>query len=497
MQKENTKATLLLKRFLKTRMELHELTLKESLDLLDRKKIPSVDLVSAFLKRIKKYDSELHSFITLRDDEALNEAKRADLERRKGSKKPLLGVAVAIKDNFLTRGIRTTAASPVLDDYIPQYDSRVVSRLKKAGVIIIGKTNLDAWGHGSSGEHTVYGVPHNPYAYGYVTGGSSSGSAAAVAARFCVAATGSDTGGSNRQPGSYCNLVGLKPTYGRVSRYGVIAMASSTDCMGCLTRTIWDSAKILSVISGYDPLDSTSSQKPVGRYEEKLENPYKAKIGIPKEFFTGLDKKVAKVVETSLKILEKKGHTLVHISLPTVPYAYPIYAVVQTSEVSSNLARFDGVRYGFGREKFQDEAKRRIMIGTHSLSSGYADKYYKQAMKGRTLLIKDFYNAFKKVDVIAGPVYPFPPFKHGERETDPLKMYLSDVLTVPANLTGHPAISVPVEFVDNMPNGLQLIAPHFEEARLFRVGYDIEQELPMYKVKPIFEDEKISTHNRN
>ncbi|MCH7952243.1 Asp-tRNA(Asn)/Glu-tRNA(Gln) amidotransferase subunit GatA, partial [Patescibacteria group bacterium] len=259
---------------------------------------------------------------------------------------------------------------------------------------------------------------------------------------------------------------------------------SSTDCMGTLTKTIWDAAAILSVIAGYDPLDATSSKRPTARYEKELGRSYRARIGIPKEFFEGLDKKVAKVVEVALKILEKKGHKLVSISLPHSKYAYSIYAVVQTSEVSSNLARFDGIRYGTGRENFREEAKRRIMIGTHSLSAGYADRYYKQATKGRTLLFRDFDKAFKKVDIIAGPIYPFPPFKHGEREADPLQMYLSDVLTVPANLTGHPGISVPIEFVGNLPNGLQLIAPYFQEKRLFRIGYDVEQELKMYKVKP-------------
>lgn len=465
-------------------MELHDLTLSAALRLLDKKELSAFELTKAYLARIKKYDPKLHSFITVRGKEILTEAKSADIQRAKGIKKPLLGIPIAIKDNFLTKGIRTTAASPVLREYIPQYDSTVVAKLKNAGAIILGKTNLDAWGHGSSGEHTVFGVPNNPYAYGYVTGGSSSGSAAAVAARFCLAATGSDTGGSNRQPGSYCNVVGLKPTYGRVSRYGVIAMASSTDCMGVLTKTTWDAAKILSVIAGKDELDSTTSARSVGDYLGMLKKPYKARIGIPKEFFEGLDKKVEKVVKNALEILEKDGHRLINLNLPSVKYAYPIYAVVQTSEVSSNLARFDGVRYGNGRELFQEEAKRRIMIGTHSLSAGYSDRYYKQAMKGRTLLIREFEKAFKSVDLIAGPVYPFPPFKQGERETDPLKMYLSDVLTVPANLTGHPGLSVPIEFVNGLPNGLQLIAPYFEEERMFRVALDIENELEMYKVKP-------------
>lgn len=465
-------------------MELHELSIKESLELMDGRKLTSVELTGALLKRIRTFDKKLNSFITVREEEAQREAAEADRQRKVKIDKPLLGIPVALKDNFLTRGIRTTSASPVLDDYVPQYDATYAKRLKDAGAIIIGKTNLDAWGHGSSGEHTAYGVPHNPYARGYVTGGSSSGSAAAVAARFCPAGSGSDTGGSNRQPGAYCNLVGLKPTYGRVSRYGIIAMASSTDSIAHLTRTIWDSAFLLSVVAGHDPLDATTSMHKVDRYHEALTQEYKADIGIPKEYFDGLDRAVEASVRRALTILERRGHRLVDISLPHAKYAYPVYCITMASEVASNLSRFDGIRYGNDRSNFQDEARRRIMIGTHSLSAGYADKYYKQAAKVRTLLIRDYRKAFEKCDLIAGPVSPFKPFKHKEREIDPLQMYLSDVLTVTANLTGNPGISVPIEFVDNLPNGLQLIAPHFEESRLFRVGFDVERELMMFRRAP-------------
>ena len=467
-------------------MELFDQTIKESLELLDKSKTTSYELTRAYLERIDRYDKKLRSFITVRY-EALEESKRADEARKKGVKKPLLGIPIAVKDNFLTKDIRTTSASHILDDYVPQYNATSVQRLLDAGAIIIGKTNLDAWGHGSSGEHTDYGVPHNPYAYGRVTGGSSSGSGAAVAARFTPMGTGSDTGGSNRQPGSFCNVVGLKPTYGRVSRYGIIAMASSTDSIGHLTRTIWDSAFILSVTAGYDEYDATTSERYVDMYHKMLEKPLKARIGIPKEYFEGLHPGVEKSVYRALKVLENKGHKLVPISLPLAKYAYPIYCVLVTSEISSNLSRFDGIRYGNGREKFADEARRRIMIGTNSLSTGYTDKYYKQAAKGRSLLVNDYQKSFEKVDLIACAVYPFPPFKHKEKDIDPLQMYLSDVLTVTANLTGVPGISVPVEFVDGLPNGLHLLAPHFEESRLFRVGLDLEQELQMYKVLPKLE----------
>ena len=466
-------------------MKLHEVSLQEAITLLRSKRASSVELVNVFLERIKKYNPKLHAFITVRDEqEIIAEATKADQERAKGSDRLLLGIPIVLKDNFLTQGLRTTAASKVLDDYIPQYDATAVSRLKNAGAIILGKTNLDAWGHGSSGEHTEYGITRNPYDYERVTGGSSSGSGAAVASDLCIAATGTDTGGSNRQPASYCNLVGLKPTYGRVSRYGIIAMASTTDSIGHLTKRVWDSAAILSVTAGNDPLDATSSTEPVQQYHERLADKGRVKIGIPKEFFEGLETKLVTKVLQALDVLKARGHRLIEISLPNVKYAYAIYCVTVSSEVSSNLARFDGIRYGFPRQGFQDEAKRRIMIGTHSLSAGYADQYYKRAIAGRTLLIREFEEAFQKVDLIAGPVFPFPPFKHGEREKDPLKMYLSDVLTVPANLTGHPAISVPIGFVDNLPNGLQLIAPHFSETRLFRVSLEVEQELRMYERKP-------------
>ncbi len=464
-------------------MEIFDLTLKQLLTALDKREFSSLVLAKVFLDRIRKYNEKLHSFITVRE-EVLDEAKHADDERKNGIKKPLLGIPIVIKDNFLTKGIRTTSASKVLDDYIPQYNATSVQRLLDAGAIIIGKTNLDAWGHGSSGEHTDYGIPHNPYSYDKVTGGSSSGSAAAVAARFTVVGTGSDTGGSNRQPGSYCNVVGLKPSYGRVSRYGIIAMASSTDSIGHLTRTVWDSAYILSITAGKDSNDATTPDVPVAQYHETIYSGRKMKIGIPKEYFEGLDKGVEKSVRSALKILENKGHKIVQISLPLAKFSYPVYCITAFSEISSNLSRYDGIRYGNDRTNFADEARRRIIIGTHSLSSGYADKYYKQAVKGRILLMKDYEKAFEKVDIIAAAVYPFPPFNIGEREINPLQMYLSDVLTVTANLTGIPGLSVPAEFVYGLPNGLHLLAPRFQEQRLFQVAQIVEDELEMYKIAP-------------
>ena len=349
-------------------MKFEDKTLKEILNLLEEGAFTSTNLVEYLLKRINIYNPKLHSFISL-NPRALEEAQKADDLREIGKKLPLLGVPVGIKDNFLTKGLRTTSASLVLDDYVPQYDATVVKRLKDAGAIIIGKTNLDAWGHGSSGEHTDYGFTRNPYAYDRVTGGSSSGSGAAVAAGLCYLGTGSDTGGSNRQPGSYCNVVGLKPTYGRTSRYGVIAMASSTDSIGTLTKTVWDTAHVLSIIAGFDPYDASSSRQPVPDYAKLLDDKKHMRIGVPKEFFEGLHKGVETATREAISILKQKGHTVVEISLPRLRYAYPIYALTTFPEIASNLSRFDGIRYGNARELFGDEPKRRIMIGTHSAAS--------------------------------------------------------------------------------------------------------------------------------
>jgi len=464
-------------------MDVTQLTLNQALKDLNQQKYSSFDLTQEFLSRIKKYNPPLNAFISL-NPQALTQAKQADQLRKQGLKKPLLGVPIALKDNFLLQGIKSTAASLVLDNYLPHYNCTVANKFLEAGAIILGKTNLDAWGHGSSGEHSAYGITHNPYAYDRVTGGSSSGSGAAVAADLTFMGTGSDTGGSNRQPGSYCNVVGIKPTYGRVSRYGVIAMASSTDSMAPLAKTVWAAAKFLSVMAGHDPLDSTTSKLEVPAYHQNLDTRKNFTIGVIKEFFIGLDKKFVSVAESAIKKLESRGHTIKQISIPEVKFAYPMYCLTVFAEIASNLSRFDGIRYGNGREKFGDEAKRRIMIGTHSASAGYSDKFYKQAMKARQVLTHLYHQAFESVDLIVGPVFPFKPFKHGEREVSPLKMYLSDILTVPANLTGNPALSVPIEFVEGLPNGLQIIAKHFDELSMFQLAYQVEQEYQMYKVRP-------------
>ena len=471
-------------------MELSEFTIKEVQEGLKRKSFSSTKLVELCLVRIKKLDSKINAFITVCEKEALREAKEADkIINHKSSiinHQSLLGIPIAIKDNFCTKGIRTTAGSKVLEDYIPVYDATVVARLKEAGAIIIGKTNMDAWAHGSSGENSDFGPTKNPWNMKFVPGGSSSGSAAAVASGMALAATGSDTGGSIRLPASFCNLVGLKPTYGRVSRYGVVAMASSLDVMGHLTKDVTDSAIILNITSGKDICDATTPKRPVPEYLKNLKKGIKGiKIGIPKEYFIkGMNKEVEEKSKESFKILEKLGAEILEVSLPHTEYALAVYYIVQPSEVSSNLARYDGIRYGFPRHTFGDEARRRIMLGTYTLSAGYYEAYYLKAMQVRTLIKKDFEKVFEKVDVLVAPVSPTPPFRLGEKVGDPLQMYLSDIFTVTANLAGIPGLAVPSGFVDGLPIGIQILGPQFSEELLLQVGYAYEEKTQWYKRKP-------------
>jgi aspartyl-tRNA(Asn)/glutamyl-tRNA(Gln) amidotransferase subunit A len=467
-------------------MKLNELTLTEALEGLKEKKFSSVDLVNACLARIKEVDPKLNAFITVTETEALEAAKKADEKLQQGESLPLLGIPVALKDLYVTKGIKTTAASKVLGNYIPQYDGTAVIRLKEAGAVIIGKTNCDAWAHGSSGENSDFGPTKNPYNLEYIPGGSTSGSPVAVASDMAFVATGTDTGGSIRLPAGFCNVVGLKPTYGRVSRYGVIAMASSLDSIGHLTKTVEDSARVLQVTAGNDERDGTTPKKDVPDYLKDIKSGVKGlKIGIPKEYFAeGLDPKVKELTESALKELESQGAELVEISLPHTKYAIEVYYIIQTAEVSSNLARYDGIRYGHPRSAFGDEAKRRIMLGTYVLSAGYYDAFYKKAMQVRTLLIKDFAEAFNNIDVIITPTSPTPPWKIGEKTADPLQMYLSDIYTVTANLTGNPGLAVPIGFANGLPTGMQILGPHFSEDLLYRVGYAFEQTKPYWKEKP-------------
>lgn len=456
---------------------MNKLTITNTLEGLRKKDFSSYELIKEILEKIKKEDKGINSFITVDEKGALEQAKKADELISNKDNLPLLGIPIAVKDIFLTKGLRTTAGSKVLGDYIPQYDSTVVRRLKNAGAIIVGKTNCDAWAHGSSGENSDYGPTKNPYNKDHVPGGSSSGSAAAVASDFALASTGSDTGGSIRLPASFTNTVGLKPTYGRVSRYGIISMSSSQDSIGHFTKTVEDSAIMLSVTAGKDSLDATTPDEPVQNYLNNLNTLKKIKIGVPKEYFTkGLDSAIKNLIDKSLNFYEKEGFEIVDISLPHTEYAIACYYVIQPSEVSSNLARYDGIRYGNDRNHFSDEAKRRIMLGTFTLSAGYYDAYYKKAMKVRTLIKKDFEEAFKKVDAIIAPVSPTMPWKFGEKADNPLEMYLSDALTVPANLSGIPGLSVPIGFVNKLPVGMQILGPHFSEELLFKIGHFYESK---------------------
>ena len=457
-------------------MKLNELTIKEAVEGLKGKKFSSVELTQACLDQIEKYNSNINAFITI-NEHAMDEAKKADEARENGSDSPLLGIPIALKDMFLTKGLRTTAASHVLENYIPQYDSTVVQKLKDAGAIILGKTNHDAWAHGTSGENSDFGPTKNPWDTDYVPGGSSSGSAASIAADMAIASTGTDTGGSIRLPASFTNTVGLKPTYGLVSRYGIIAMASSLDSIGHFTKTVEDSAIYLNVTAGNDPMDATTTKNKTPNYLEDLNEGIKGlKIGVPKEYFTqGLDSNIKKNIEGAIKKFEELGAETVEISLPHTEYSLACYYIIAPSEISSNLARYDGIRYGNDRTHFGDEAVRRIILGTFTLSSGYYDAYYKKAMQVRTLIKRDFEQAFEKVDAIISPVSPTPPWKIGEKTDDPLAMYLSDALTVTANLAGIPGLAVPSGFIGDLPTGFQILGPQFSEKLLFRIGHAFEQ----------------------
>jgi aspartyl-tRNA(Asn)/glutamyl-tRNA(Gln) amidotransferase subunit A len=457
-------------------------------DAIAGRRITARSVTHQFYERIRAQDGEIGAFLTLCEERALAQASRIDTHADAGNPlPPLAGVPVAIKDVMVTSGVRTTAGSQILDNFIPAYDCTAVARLESAGAVILGKLNCDEFAMGSSNENSAYYPVHNPRDKSRVTGGSSGGSAAAVAAEMAVATLGSDTGGSIRQPASFCGVVGLKPTYGRVSRYGLIAFASSLDHIGPFANTVKDVALILHTIAGRDPMDSTSADLPVPDYVAELEKPIKGlKVGVAKEYFgSGLDPEVRSAVEAAIQKLAELGCEITPVSLPHTEYAISTYYIIATAEASSNLARYDGVRYGFRAKSttlsdmyrktrddgFGMEVKRRIMLGTYALSSGYYDAYYLKAQKVRTLLTKDFEEAFKKVDVIAAPTSPSPAFRLGEKIDDPLAMYLADIYTVTANLAGIPGISLPCgESKEKLPIGLQLLGRHFDEATLLRVA---------------------------
>lgn len=457
-------------------------TIKEIRSELDSKKYSSEELTKEYLNTIKEKDPEIHAFLDVFENEAILEAKNADKRIQKGDIDILTGIPCAIKDNILIEGKRCTAGSKMLENYIATYDAFIIKKLKKQGVVILGKTNLDEFAMGSSTENSYFGATKNPCNLERVPGGSSGGSAAAVSADMCAFALGSDTGGSIRQPASFCNVIGLKPTYGTVSRNGLIAFASSLDQIGPFTKTVEDAKIVFNAIKGKDYCDSTSIDIEKSNNFD-LKN---IRLGVPKEYFgDGLDLEVKETVEKAIKKYEEMGAEIVEVSLPHSRYALACYYIIAPAEASANLARFDGIRYGFEAEGntlediyfntrtqgFGEEVKRRIMLGTYTLSSGYYDAYYKKALKVRSLIQKDFEEAFKTVDAILGPVSPILPFKIGEKSSDPLSMYLADIYTTPINLAGVPAISVPLELSkEGLPIGLHIIAPHFEESKLFNIA---------------------------
>jgi aspartyl-tRNA(Asn)/glutamyl-tRNA(Gln) amidotransferase subunit A len=469
-------------------MSSNNLTIKSILEGYKNKSFSVTEIVKHYLEQIKNNDSDLNSFITLNSQQALDDAEKKDkLLMTKGITEPLFGIPLGFKDIYLTKGIRTTAASKVLEDYVPVYNSTAVQKLTDSGAIIIGKTNCDAWAHGSSGENSDFGPTKNPWNRDYTPGGSSSGSAAAVAASLVPAATGTDTGGSIRLPASFTNTVGLKPTYGLVSRYGIISMASSLDSIGHFTNTVYDSALLLNITAGKDPYDATTIPNKKLDFTKEIGKDIKnLKIGVPKEYVdNGLSSTIKNIFNNTVKIFSDLGADITTVSLPHTKFAVACYYIIQPSEVSSNLGRYDGVRYGNSRSAFGSEAKRRIMLGTFALSSGYYDAYYLKAMKVRTLIKNDFDTAYKDVDIILSPVSPTPPWKLGEKTDDPLQMYLSDILTISANLSGIPGLSIPAGFTENgLPAGIQLLGPHFSESTLFKAGYAFEQVMRLYNRRP-------------
>ncbi|HYL15307.1 MAG TPA: Asp-tRNA(Asn)/Glu-tRNA(Gln) amidotransferase subunit GatA [Terriglobales bacterium] len=475
-------------------MEISSLTIDAARSAVAERKTTATALAESFYARIEKEDPAVGAYLTLSKDRALAKAAQVDALAAKGEKLPPLGgVPVGIKDVMITRGVRTTAGSKILKNFIPPYDCTAVARMEAAGAVVLGKMNCDEFAMGSSNENSAYKPVHNPHDLTRVPGGSSGGSAAAVAAGMAVVTLGSDTGGSIRQPASFCGVVGLMPTYGRVSRYGLIAFASSLDHIGPLAKTVKDAAIVLRTIAGRDPMDSTSADLPVPDYVAELEKPVRGlKLGVAKEYFgEGLDQEVRDAVESAIQKWASLGCEIVPVSLPHTEYAIPTYYLVATAEASSNLARYDGVRYGHRArnvrtlsdmyertrdEGFGAEVKRRIMLGTYALSAGYYDAYYLKAQRVRTLLTRDFEEAFKKVDAIITPTSPTPAFKLGEKADDPLAMYLADIYTVTADLVGIPGISIPCgETCEKLPIGVQLLGRHFDEATLLRLAHVYEQ----------------------
>lgn len=477
-----------------------DMTLAEMARGLTSGELKSSELTKALLDRIEQHDEKINSFITVTRDNALEAAEAADAARARGEAGPLTGAPIALKDIFCTKGVLTTCASHMLDNFVSPYDATVVERLNAAGTVSLGKTNMDEFAMGSSNENSFFGPVHNPWNLDHVPGGSSGGSAAAVAAGFVPAAMGTDTGGSIRQPASFCGITGLKPTYGRVSRYGIIAYASSLDQAGPLARSAEDCALLMNVIAGHDQRDSTCVAQEVPDYTAELDKPLKGlRIGLPIEYFgEGLDASVEKVVREAIRTYEALGATVIEVSLPHTRLAIPTYYVIAPAEASSNLSRYDGVRFGHRcddpkdlmdmylrsrAEGFGEEVKRRILMGTHTLSEGFYDAYYRKAQRVRRLIRQDFIDAFEKVDVLMGPAAPTPAFGIGQ-QSDPIQMYLGDVYTIAINLAGIPGISVPAGFADGLPVGLQILGPHFGEQRLLNAAHVFQQNTDWHTRRP-------------
>jgi len=484
-------------------MSITSKTIASLSKMLQKGEVSSTEATEAYLKRIAKLDPSLNSYITVCGESALEDAAQADKQLASGDNiTPLTGVPISVKDIFCTKGLKTTCASKMLAGFTPPYDSTVIKKLREAGAVILGKTNMDEFAMGSSTENSAFGPTLNPWAKDRVPGGSSGGSAAAVSADLCAASIGTDTGGSIRQPASCCGVVGLKPTYGRVSRYGMIAFASSLDQAGPLTKDITDAAIMLGIMAGKDNHDATSVDSPVPDYAGNLQGDIKGlRIGIPKEYFIdGMDSETEAIVRKAINVLKDAGAVIVDISLPHTEYAVSVYYIVATAEASSNLARYDGVKYGMRVNNgtglidmykatrdagFGAEVKRRIMLGTYALSSGYYDAYYKKATDVRALITRDFTEAFKVCDVIATPTAPAPAFKLGERTADPLTMYLSDIFTISCNLAGLPGLSMPCGLTEaGLPTGLQIIGKPLEEQSILNTAYAYEQSAGLKRKKP-------------
>jgi len=485
--------------------ELHEL--------LVRKDVSSTELTKAYIERIQTVDPKLQAYLTVLKDQALGQAVEVDRKIAQGEVLSALeGIPMALKDNMCTEGVRTSCASKMLENFIPPYNATVTDRLQAAGTILLGKVNMDEFAMGSSTENSFFAKTRNPWDLERVPGGSSGGAAVAVAADEAAFALGSDTGGSIRQPAAFCGVVGMKPTYGAVSRFGLIAFASSLDQIGPLTKTVQDNALVLNAIAGYDPMDSTSVAYEKPDYTKFLVNDIKGlKIGVPREYLgEGIDQDVARGIRAGIQTLIDLGAEVSECSLPHTEYAIPAYYLIATAEASSNLARYDGVRYGYRAEVddvlgmfkktraegFGQEVKRRIMLGTYALSSGYYDAYYLKAQKVRTLIKQDFDKAFERFDVLLSPTAPTPAFKFGEKSANPLAMYLSDITTVPINLAGIPAISIPAGFVNGMPIGMQFMGKAFDEGTLYRVAYTFEQNTHYHTLKPNLSGEVLTRGSR-